>query len=477
MKLNKIFSAFMLIAAVTFAACSGGNIPDNPNQGGNGDTTTVTPNEIPDIDIPEGTLTVAEARAICEGLESGQVTPEKYYVKGWIKKLQAKHESAMADYGNAVFFMADEITDSDDFEAYQVYGKNGQKFTSLDEVAVGDYVVVYGQLTNYNGTFETVGQGAAYVYSSSNPNFGKGSTGGNTGTETPEIPDEIPSNVEIPANAITVAEACAICAGLAADAATSESYYVKGWIKDFYQTSQSTLDQYGNASFHMIDNADDTSNFMAFQVFGLNGEKLTSMSQVAVGDYVVIYGPLTNYKGNTYETTGKGTAYIYSSSNPNIADGGQPEQPSTPTEPETPVEGDVQITFNKSLGDWTYSGFGDFYSNGGLKVNSEGATLTSPLFNAANTVDVTFTIGAFNDNTKTGINGKDGNNFKIEGLDATGAVVATQEIKTPEAKSYTVTLNGNGISKVAITMVSFPYNEKSDKYCNVNLSSVSIVRK
>ena len=33
--------------------------------------------------------------------------------------------------------------------------------------------------------------------------------------------------------------------------------------------------------------------------------------QIAVGDKVVIYGPLTKYK-TTYETQGKGAAYIFS---------------------------------------------------------------------------------------------------------------------------------------------------------------------
>jgi hypothetical protein len=37
---------------------------------------------------------------------------------------------------------------------------------------------------------------------------------------------------------------------------------------------------------------------------------------VAVGDFVVVYGELTNYMGNTYETVGKGAAHVWKSTNP-----------------------------------------------------------------------------------------------------------------------------------------------------------------
>ena len=39
-------------------------------------------------------------------------------------------------------------------------------------VAVGDFVVVYGELTNYNGTYETTGKGSAYIWNSTNSLIG-----------------------------------------------------------------------------------------------------------------------------------------------------------------------------------------------------------------------------------------------------------------------------------------------------------------
>ena len=45
MKLNKLFAAFMLIAATVFVGCEPQNPPGGPGngQGGNEDTTQVTP--------------------------------------------------------------------------------------------------------------------------------------------------------------------------------------------------------------------------------------------------------------------------------------------------------------------------------------------------------------------------------------------------------------------------------------------------
>ena len=196
MKLNKLFAAFMLIAAVAFIGCE----PVNPPGGGpgngqgndkdttqNNDTTQTVDPIAPDTigwNIPAECLTVAQAREICASLADGETTGTKYYVKGWVKKLASKHEEGVTKYNNAVFYIEDVkgANSQDDFEAFQVYGPNGSKITSLDQVLVGDYVVLYGELTNYMGTYETVGKGAAYIWKSTNPlltDNGSGNQGGN----------------------------------------------------------------------------------------------------------------------------------------------------------------------------------------------------------------------------------------------------------------------------------------------------------
>lgn len=191
----------MLLGAISFIACEPID-PIDPNGPGKQpqDTTTVdsTSTVAPDTigwNIPAECLTVAQAREICAKLESEATTGTKYYVKGWVKKLASKHEEGVTKYNNAVFYIEDVkgANSHDDFEAYQVYGPNGSKITSLDQVVVGDYVVLYGELTNYMGTYETVGKGAAYIWKSTNPNL-SGTNSGNppsgevTGAGTLENP-------------------------------------------------------------------------------------------------------------------------------------------------------------------------------------------------------------------------------------------------------------------------------------------------
>ena len=133
--------------------------------------------------IPAECLTVAEAREICSQLEDGATTGTKYFVKGWVTKLSNKHADAISNYGNALFYMDDRVEPyniADDFYAYQVYGLNSKKITNLEGVAVGDYVVIYGELANYNGNYETVGKGAAHIWKSTNP-----AMDANSGNEQP----------------------------------------------------------------------------------------------------------------------------------------------------------------------------------------------------------------------------------------------------------------------------------------------------
>ena len=221
MKLNKIFAAFMLIAAVAFSACTTNNPPVGPgpgtgnnpgdnNPGGNGTENTQAP-DTAGWNIPAGALTVAQALEICEALEDNGKTGTKYYVKGWVKKTANKHAEGINQYGNALFYMVDTKDAKDDFYAYQVYGLDGKKINNPDAVAAGDYVVIYGELTKYvseyGTTLETVGKGAAHIWKSTNPLLAESSTGetgggtgdsgntGNGGTSTD-------SDIAIPENSL-----------------------------------------------------------------------------------------------------------------------------------------------------------------------------------------------------------------------------------------------------------------------------------
>ena len=85
--------------------------------------------------------TVTEALAI---YNEGLGLSNKLYIKGSVKSI----EELNTEYGNATYT----ITDGDN-DLYIYRGKNfgGEKFTSVDQLFVGDDLVLYGQLASYNG--------------------------------------------------------------------------------------------------------------------------------------------------------------------------------------------------------------------------------------------------------------------------------------------------------------------------------------
>ena len=90
------------------------------------------------------------------------------YVKGKISQI-VNNGQFSAQHGNATFFISDNGTyyddKSKDFEAYRVYYLGNKKWEEgNDQIAVGDDVVIYGQLTLYKGTGET-NQNKAWIYS------------------------------------------------------------------------------------------------------------------------------------------------------------------------------------------------------------------------------------------------------------------------------------------------------------------------
>lgn len=318
----KTKSIFVLTAMVTMAFFGCKESPYINAPGDNSKNTDTLPSvvlpaaeDLEGFAIPEGCLTVYEAVDSCKNLADGANTKEKYYVKGWVRSFDSKHESGIQDYGNATFYIAatnDGRSDSKMFEAYQVYAKDGKKFASLDQVAIGDFVIIYGQLANFKGTAETVGKGAAYVYDSSNPDF-----------DPKEDPTKItpdPEGADVPDGTLTVYEARHICDSIGSGKTTTDEYYVKGWVRRLDSKHESGVQQYGNGTFYIAatnDGSTDGFTFEAYQVYGKDKQKLTDPNQVQVGDFVVLRGKLTNYNG-TAETVGQGKSYIYYSTNPNF---------------------------------------------------------------------------------------------------------------------------------------------------------------
>ena len=105
---------------------------------------------------------ISEVISYIDGGGTGNV-----FVAGKVSQLVSGGFSAQ--YGNGTFWISDDgqfyDDPSKDFEAYRVYWLGNQKWADGDDqIAVGDNVILFGEVTKYKTTYET-NQNKAYVFS------------------------------------------------------------------------------------------------------------------------------------------------------------------------------------------------------------------------------------------------------------------------------------------------------------------------
>ena len=142
------------------------------------------------------------------------------------------------------------------------------------------------------------------------------------GTEE-KVPDKeiLPAGTGTLEDPYNVAGVVAFINTLQADTESEQAVYIKGKVAS-NTTTEETITKYGNMTFTMIDEGNKSTTFTAFQVYGPGKKKFTAVTDIKVGDEVVVYGKVVNYKGTTPETVGKGAAYVYSIN----SEGGSGEQ-------------------------------------------------------------------------------------------------------------------------------------------------------
>lgn len=133
----------------------------------------------------------------------------------------------------------------------------------------------------------------------------------------PPDPDALPDpeGVVIPDGCLNVYQAYDSCMALQSGEVSQKRYFIKGWVCQITdKTTSETISQYGNAFFYLgaTMDASYSKTFYAYQCMGKLGAKLTDISQVAIGDFVIMSAFLTNYNGIA-ETSGAN--FIYSSTN------------------------------------------------------------------------------------------------------------------------------------------------------------------
>lgn len=117
---------------------------------------------------------------------------ETVYVKGIVSTGIDESDFDPEKFGNATYWISDDGSTDSELEVYRGYYLGGDRFTSLDQLEVGDEVIIKGELTKFYDTYEfTTG---SRIYSLN----GQGGTGG----EDPGDPVTEPAS----ATPVTIAE-------------------------------------------------------------------------------------------------------------------------------------------------------------------------------------------------------------------------------------------------------------------------------
>lgn len=264
-----IYSLFVLaIAAMTFSGCEDVpapyNLPQEIIDGGDGETTA----------DPMGTGTetdpynVAAANQVGATLSAGEST-ETVYIRGIVSRIDEIDPS----FGNATYCISDDGTPNNQFLVYRGYSLGGEKFTSVDELKVGDEVIVKGTITNYNGTIELNQRNEIY---SLNGVIAGGETGEGDGTE---------------ANPYSASQALDLIKSEQFDA--DAKYYVKGIISQIDKFD----DRYSSITYYISDDGTTANQLQIYSGKSFNGEGFSSIDDLKVGDEVVLVGEFKLFNG------------------------------------------------------------------------------------------------------------------------------------------------------------------------------------
>ena len=111
------------------------------------------------------TIPASRALAMTKALSHTEVTDMSYFVSGIISNMRNTPEQ-IVQYTQARFDISDDGTTENQFYCYNTKWLDNSDFVTGNEIALGDEVVIYGQVQNYMGNTPEI---KGYVYSHSTP--------------------------------------------------------------------------------------------------------------------------------------------------------------------------------------------------------------------------------------------------------------------------------------------------------------------
>ena len=304
------------MTAFTFTSCEDVPAPyDTPNDNPIDRPVTIEPSG-------DGTeanpYNVAAIIAEAEKLSPGEESSENVYIKGIVTNITENYDGG---YGNATYYISDDDDATNSFYIYRSKYFGNTSYSSGELLEYGDTVVVYGKITNYNGTYETVTNGSYIISINSEKGEGQDSGGDEP---TPSFEPEGDGTLENPFNSVAAYQ---YTTALETDETSENDVYIKGIISKIVENYNN---DFGNATYYIsvdgtFDSKDSGNQFYIFRSLYLDNEKYTSGDLLNVGDEVIVYGKVTNYYGNTPETV-TNKSYLYSWTK---GEGGGSDQPGT----------------------------------------------------------------------------------------------------------------------------------------------------
>ena len=234
----------------------------------------------------ENPYTVKEAVNL---IKEGKAPTFEVYVKGVVSKVDYYSE----EYHSLSYYLSDDGK-TEDLQVYSGKGLNGADFNSKSDLKVGQTVIVKGVIKSFDKKGTTI-----YEVDKNSQIVSIEGSG-----ETPSTGDKGLSKD----NPLTPSEAYDIAKALGKGNTSTESYYIKGKITSITYIFDA---EHGTATFNISADGSKSAEFTCYSVYYFGNKSwVEGNTQVNVGDEVVVYGKLTNFKG-TPETAAK-KACLYS---------------------------------------------------------------------------------------------------------------------------------------------------------------------
>lgn len=309
----------------------------------------------------EGTkVTCAKAVELCNALAAGESSAEAYSITGYITDVFANTSNNQQS-----FWLADTKDGGKMIQAYWANLPEG-----VEAFTVGSKVTITGKLFKYVKTDGTV------VPEVKNPTVTIIEAGG--GTVTPDQPIEgTPAGTGVESDPYNVAGALAYIQTLSAEDKPEALVYTKGVISEVVKLGTS-----GSIQFKMQDKNVNNS-LLVFYCNNLGNVPFSALTDLKVGDEVIVRGKVVNYAGNTPEYNAG--AYLVSLNGKTEGEGGG----STPGGEEKPGEvTEFSIDLAYTLGT-------NAYDNGMATINGveDCKTLKIGTAKAAGTFTLTMPAG------------------------------------------------------------------------------------